>query len=316
MSAFTKATKSKAKLRLCFVGPSGSGKTYTGLTLARGLAGESGKVAVIDTERGSASKYADLFDFDVLEPQEFSPQSYIQAIRAAEQAGYAVLLIDSLTHAWSGKGGALEMVDNAARSSKSGNSYAAWRNVTPEHNRLVDAILGANLHVVATLRTKTEYVIETVQGKQVPRKVGMQPIQRDGMEYEFDLVCDLDLDHYCTVAKTRCAALDGKSFHKPGADLSDALTAWLSDGVDKPQTAYAPPQDAQPAQADEEARKERKRLYAAMKAFNLNADTLTQYRSRYGGKGATEMSLEELAEMVGIIAADLEAANNDTAKED
>ena len=316
MSAFTKATKSKAKLRLCFVGPSGSGKTYTGLTLARGLAGESGKVAVIDTERGSASKYADLFDFDVLEPQEFSPQSYIQAIRAAEQAGYAVLLIDSLTHAWSGKGGALEMVDNAARSSKSGNSYAAWRNVTPEHNRLVDAILGANLHVVATLRTKTEYVIETVQGKQVPRKVGMQPIQRDGMEHELDLVCDLDLDHYCTVAKTRCAALDGKSFHKPGADLSDALTAWLSDGVDKPQTAYAPPQDAQPARADDEAREERKRLYAALKAFNLNADTLAQYRSRYGDRPAPEMSLDELAEMVGIIAADMEAANNDTAKED
>ena len=168
---FTKATRQHARLRMALIGPSGSGKTYTALTIATGL---GQRIAVVDTERGSASKYAgDLFNFDVLELEQFSPRQYVQAIQAAAQAGYEVLVVDSLSHAWIGKGGALEMVDHVTARMKSSNSFAAWREVTPEHNALVDAILHSPCHVIATMRAKTEYLVEKDErtGKSGPRKV-------------------------------------------------------------------------------------------------------------------------------------------------
>lgn len=136
---FKKATKTQARLRLALIGPSGSGKTYSALAIGKHL---GNRVAVIDTERGSASKYADIFDFDALELATFSPLTYVEAIHAAEQAGYDVLIIDSLSHAWMGKEGALEQVDKAARRYQN-NSYAGWRDVTPMHNALIDAMLTA-----------------------------------------------------------------------------------------------------------------------------------------------------------------------------
>lgn len=227
---FHKASKTQSKLRLALIGPAGSGKTYTSLRIGKAL---GQKIALIDTERGSASKYSgDITDFDVLEPETFSPRTYIEAIHAAETHGYEVLIIDSLSHAWAGKGGALEMVDNAAKRSQSKNSFAAWREVTPEHNALVDAILGARLHVIATLRTKTEYVLEEdSRGKKAPKKIGLQPIQRDGLEYEFDLVADLNLDHELVVSKTRCSALDKAVIREPGEEVAEVLRRWLTDGA-------------------------------------------------------------------------------------
>ena len=241
--AFVKATKSRARLRLGLVGPSGSGKTFTALMLAKHM---GGRVAVIDTERGSASKYASLFEFDTSEPDEFSPDSYIRTIHEAEAAGYDILIIDSLSHAWMGKGGALEMVDNAAKRSQSGNSFAAWREVTPRHNALVDAILRCNCHVIATLRAKTEYVLEKDErtGKTTPRKVGMAPVQRDGLEYEFDVVADMDLENTLIVSKSRCSELSGKVIPKPGAELAGILKAWLSDGTPAPAVAPEKPKPA------------------------------------------------------------------------
>ena len=133
MSLFKKAVKSRSKLRLALIGPSGSGKTYSALAIAAGL---GSNIAVIDTEHGSASKYADLFNFDVLELGSYSPEKYVEALKAAAAAGYDVVVIDSLSHAWMGKDGALEMVDRAAARSKSGNSFGAWREVTPQHNEI------------------------------------------------------------------------------------------------------------------------------------------------------------------------------------
>lgn len=229
---FQKATKKKAKLRLALVGPSGAGKTYTALAIAKGL-GE--RVAVVDTERGSASKYADLFAFDALDLESFSPQMYIDAIHAAGKAGYDVLVIDSLSHAWMGAGGALEQVDNIAKKSQSRNSFNAWREITPLHNAMVDAIIRAPLHVIATMRAKTEYVMEKDdRGKTVPRKVGIQPVQRDGMDYEFDVVGDVTEDHDLIIGKTRCPALADKIFKRAGADVASILTAWLTDGAEAP----------------------------------------------------------------------------------
>jgi hypothetical protein len=225
--SFQKATKKQAKLRLALIGPSGSGKTYTALTLATHLV-PGGRIAVIDTERGSASKYADLFTFDVQEPESFHPRTYIEAIAEAQAAGYDVLVIDSLSHAWMGRDGALELVDKAAKRNPSGNSFAAWRDVTPLHNALVDALLATKLHIIVTMRSKMEYVQEKDErGKTVIRKVGLQPIQRDGLEYEFDVVGDMDVDNTLVVTKTRCSVLAGAVISKPGKPLADTLAHWL-----------------------------------------------------------------------------------------
>lgn len=231
---FVKATKEKIKLRMAIDGPSGSGKTYTAMNIAQHLV-PGGKIAVIDTERRSARKYSQYFQFDVDDTMDtFHPQRYIDRIREAEKAGYDVLIIDSLTHAWIGKDGALALVDQETKRSQSKNSFNAWREITPIHNALVDAILAANIHVIVTLRTKTEYVVEQDdKGKNVPRKIGMAPVQRDGMEYEFDVVADMDLDNNMVISKTRCVELAGKVFPKPGEEIATILRNWLSDGAER-----------------------------------------------------------------------------------
>jgi len=236
---FQKARKSKIKARIAIDGPSGSGKTYTSLIAATALA-QGGKIAVIDTERGSASLYSDKFEFDVLELDKFSPKTYIDAIEAAERAGYSVIVIDSLSHAWEGEGGALDMVDNAAARSNSKNSYTAWRDVTPIHRRMVDAILQSSCHIIATMRSKTEYVLETnSRGQQVPRKVGMAPIQRAGMEYEFTVVGDMDLDHRIVISKSRYEPLQDAVETKTTAEFFQPFVDWLSEG-ESPRSKAAP----------------------------------------------------------------------------
>lgn len=227
MGSFKKATKEKSKLRLALVGPSGSGKTFTALTIASAM---GGTVAVIDSEHGSASKYADRFDFDVCELAEFSPLSYINAMKDASE--YDVLIIDSLSHAWMGKGGTLEMVDRKARQMQSANSFTAWRDVTPLHNQLVEALLRFPGHLIVTMRAKTEYVMETNdKGKSVPKKIGLAPVQRDGLEYEFDVTADMTLDNDMLVGKSRCPELHGQVINKPGAEVAETLKGWLNSGV-------------------------------------------------------------------------------------
>jgi hypothetical protein len=227
---FKPATKKQSKLRLALTGPSGSGKTFSALAVAVGL-GE--KIAVIDTEHGSASLYADKFKFDTCNLETFSPDSYIEAIKEAENAGYEVIIIDSLSHAWIGKEGALEQVDNATRRSGSKNSYFAWRDVTPKHNALIEAIIQSKAHIIATMRAKTEYALDKDdKGKVTPRKIGLAPIQREGMEYEFSVAGELDLDHNFNVTKTRCSALAGKVIKNPGLPLAKTLKAWLDGNPD------------------------------------------------------------------------------------
>lgn len=224
---FRKAVKEEAKLRLAIAGPSGSGKTYTALAVATHLSNGQ-PVAVVDTEHGSASKYADIFEFDVLnlEPP-FDPRRFVEAIHAAEQAGYGVIILDSVSHAWNGTGGVLEIVEQASKRFK-GNSYAGWQEGTPAHNALIEGIVGANIHVIATMRSKQDYILVDRNGKQVPQKVGMAPIQRDGFEYEFDVFLDMDIENNGIVSKTRCPALTGAVITKPGADLAETLREWLS----------------------------------------------------------------------------------------
>lgn len=223
-----KAVKYDSKLRMALAGPSGSGKTYTSLILATALAGEKG-VCVIDTERGSASKYADAFSFDVIDLETYHPNLYIEAIKAAEDAGYGVLIIDSLSHAWNGPGGLLEIVEQITRRGQNKSSFNAWSEATPLQNRLIDTITRARLHIICTMRTKTEYVVEqNERGKSAPRKVGLAPVQRADVEYEFDVYADLDIDNTMIVQKSRCSALSGQVIAKPDARVAETLKAWLS----------------------------------------------------------------------------------------
>jgi hypothetical protein len=229
---FRKAERRQAKLRLALCGPSGSGKTYSALLIARGLM-PNGQIALIDSERGSGELYADLTPYDAasLEPP-FTPSRYIELIQQAEQDGYDVLIIDSLSHAWTGEGGILDLHDKATAASRTGNSFMAWREVTPKHNALVDTLLGVNLHVIVTLRTKTAYDVIEDNGKKKPVKIGLAPVQRDGLEYEFTTVLDLSVDsHVATATKDRTRLFDGEHF-VPTVATGAALRAWLDTASD------------------------------------------------------------------------------------
>ncbi len=223
---FVKATKKRSKLRLAIDGPSGSGKTWTSLTTAEALA-EGGRIAVIDTEHGSASLYSDRFTFDVLELGHFDPANYVAALRAAEHNGYHVVVIDSLSHAWEGDGGVLEIVNKKA---KGGNTWAGWSAGTPAYRSLIGAILASPIHVIVTMRTKTEWV--TPEKGKAPVKIGTSPVMRAGCEYEFTLVADMDTDHVLTVSKSRCPAVADKSYRHPDGTFGRTLLAWLNDGGD------------------------------------------------------------------------------------
>lgn len=232
MSLFKKASRQAAYIRAALCGTSGSGKSYGALLLARGLAGETGKIAVIDTERGSASLYSDLVDFDVAElAPPYSPARYRELIMAAAKE-YDVLVIDSLSHAWTGEGGVLDMHDKATMGSKGGNSYTAWRDVTPQHNALVDAILACPCHVITTMRSKTAYELqENDRGKKTPIKIGLAPVQRDGMEYEFTLVLDVSVNgHIASSSKDRTRLWDGRNDRITIAH-GEELRRWLESGA-------------------------------------------------------------------------------------
>ncbi len=223
--AFTKATKEQSKLRLAMFGPSGSGKTYTSLRIASGL---SDKIAVIDTERRSASKYADRFEFDVLDLDEKDIDTYCRAIDAAQNAGYAVLILDSLTHAWQEL---LSEIDKLARAKYGGNTWGAWSEGTPKQRQLVDAILSYDGHVIATMRSKTEWTTTTDnRGRTKPQRIGLAPQQGKGIEYEFDLLIELCVEHIGTVLKDRTGRFQDQTIKEPGEEFGQKLAAWLTEG--------------------------------------------------------------------------------------
>lgn len=265
-----KAVRSRAKGRIAFMGPPGSGKTYTSLMAAFTL---GQKVAVIDTERGSSDKYAGRFgEFDIVNLESFSPRNYREAIQELEKLGYDVIVVDSLSHAWFGKGGALEMVDNAVARSKAGNSFAAWREVTPEHNALVDTILQSKAHIIATMRTKTEYVIEEDErGRKVPRKIGLAPVQRDQIEYEFDVVAELDQAHTLSVTKSRIDVIADAVVRRPDAVWFKQIADWLSDGA----PVTAPPETLREPEPLA-GKTEFNALWAASQAASVDAEGLTR----------------------------------------
>ena len=225
-----KAERKKAKLRLGIAAPSGAGKTYSALLLAFGM---GGKIGLIDTEHGSGDLYAHLGDYDIISIEApYTVSKYVQAIKAFEQAGYTTIIIDSLSHAWAGDGGLLDKQGKMA--DRGTNSFAAWRTITPEHNALVDSMLKSPCHIIATMRAKQEYVLELdSKGKQAPKKVGMAPVQREGMEYEFTVMLDVDMNHIASASKDRTGLFDGQLF-KVGIETGANLLGWLETGADVP----------------------------------------------------------------------------------
>jgi energy-coupling factor transporter ATP-binding protein EcfA2 len=218
--------KYAARGRVALIGPAGSGKSYTMLLLARMLAGPQGRIAAIDTEHGSLSKYADTFDFDVIELDSFSPENFTSALHAAESSGYDVFCCDSLSHFWIGRDGALEFVDMAAKRNR--DNMGGWKEFRPHERAMVDEMIASSCHVICTMRTKTDYQEQTdSNGKKKRVKVGLAPVQRDGLEYEFDLVGYMDEDNTFITDKTRCSAYAQKAFTKPGPAEFSPFVEWL-----------------------------------------------------------------------------------------
>ncbi len=208
MNGFKRAQRERVHIKLALTGPSGCGKTYSALRLAFGM---GRKVAMLDTENGSGSLYADLGEYDVMELEPpFSVNKYIEGVYEAEDDGYEVVIIDSLSHAWAGDGGLLSKKE--ALDARGGNPFSNWAAISKEHEALKSALLQSRVHVIATMRSKTDYVlVEDRAGKAVPRKVGLAPVQRDGIEYEFSTVFDIAMDHTAVSTKDRTGLFDGIS---------------------------------------------------------------------------------------------------------
>ena len=222
---FQRASKTKTKLRAALFGPSGSGKTFTALRVATGM---GGKIAVIDSEHGSASKYSDRFEFDVENIEDKSIFGYSTKIFEAGQAGYNILIIDSLSHAWQQL---LTQIDELAKTKYKGNTWSAWNEGTPQQRRLVESILSYSGHILVTMRSKTAWEVQkSDSGKIKPVRLGLEPEQGKGIEYEFDLLIELNSEHYATVIKDRTGKFQDMFIEKPGEEFGKQLMDWLNDG--------------------------------------------------------------------------------------
>jgi hypothetical protein len=225
---FKKAQRKKVKIKLGITGPSGSGKTYSALEIATGL---GGKIAVIDTENGSASLYSDRFEFDAMELRApFTTEKYIEAINDAVKAGYDVLIIDSISHAWNGEGGILDRKNQV--DARGGNSFTSWSKFTPEQEKFISALLQSDIHLIAAIRSKQDYVLsDNGKGKTAPQKIGLAPVQREGMEYELSVVFDVAMNHEAQTSKDRTGLFVDKIF-KITQETGKQIKAWLDSGSD------------------------------------------------------------------------------------
>jgi len=239
---FTAAKLVKSFLRLAIMGPAGAGKTYTALQIATGF---GGKIAVLDTEGGSAAKYADRYKFDIEVLSDHNPANFIRAIQEAQNAGYTIIILDSISHEWVGRGGCLERNTDIHAPKVQGNTYIAWGKTGKEHQLFLDAILNTPINIIATLRQKMGYEQTEENGKKKVVKLGLQPVQRDGAEYEFDTVWEMDQAHNANVTKDRSGFLQDEILAKPGPDIGAKLRAWLDRGEDAP-VPVAPPAPTPP----------------------------------------------------------------------
>lgn len=217
--------RKRAKIKMGLQGPSGSGKTYSGLLVSYGLCMDWTRVAVIDTENHSAELYSHLGEYKVLNiTAPFTPEKYMEAIEICEKAGMEVVILDSVTHEWE------FLLDY--HSSLQGNSFTNWGKITPRHNDFVQKILQSPCHIISTIRTKQDYVLNEKNGKMVPEKVGLKSVQRDGLEYEFTLVFDLDMKNHATASKDRTGLFFGKPEQKLKIQTGKDILDWCNSGAE------------------------------------------------------------------------------------
>lgn len=306
VSVFKKAEKKKSWLKIALTGPSGSGKTMSSLRLAAGM---GKKIAVIDTENGSASLYSDRFEFDVVELRPpYLPKKYLDAIRVAESADYDVLVIDTISHVWAGEGGLLEKKEALDRAGK-GNSYTNWASITKEHEQFKAALLNAQLHLVCTMRSKQDYVLQTNdKGKQIPVKVGMAPVQREGIEYEFTTVFDVAMSHMAEVSKDRTKLFDGQLFQIT-EETGELFTKWLEAGAGelikaKQEVPVIPKAEAFSTNEKGNfiiSEAQRKRLFAISKEANWSHDDVKNLIGSYGYESTTDIEFRHYDMLINRI---------------
>ena len=222
-----KAERKHAKIKMGLQGPSGSGKTYSSLLIAYGLCEDWTKIAVIDTEQGSADLYSVLGPYQVLQLNApYSPERYISAIEECERAGIEIIIIDSISHEWEGAGGILE-----THSNMTGNSFTNWAKLTPRHNAFIQKILSSQCHIICTMRVKQDYVLNLKDGKYVPEKTGLKGITREGMDYELTLVLELDIKHNCSASKDRTQLFMDKPEFKITEATGKRIKNWCNSGI-------------------------------------------------------------------------------------
>jgi hypothetical protein len=220
-----RATRKKAKIRLGLSAVSGGGKTYSAILVAKGLCGDLSKVAVIDTENGSADLYAHLGDYNVLPlTAPFSPERYIEAIRTCEKSGMEVIIIDSISHEWDGKGGCLDIVESL------GGKYQDWAKVTPRHQAFLEAILHSPSHIITTVRRKQDYEMIKDGNKVRIEKAGLKEITREGFEYELTINLELDTKHNAVASKDRTNLFMGKPTFVPSEKTGALIAEWCEQG--------------------------------------------------------------------------------------
>ena len=224
MLQLRKSSKKQAKIKLALEGPSGSGKTYSGLLLAYGLCGDWTKIAVIDSENNSADLYANLGDYNVLPLDgHYDPETYIDAIKICEKAGMEVIIIDSMSQCW----------DNLLEyhSQLPGNSFTNWQKVTPRMTSLIQMILQSGCHIISTMRCKQDYIISEKNGKMVPEKVGLKAVMRDGIDYEYTIVFDLNMKHQAVASKDRTNLFVNRHEFVITPETGKEILDWCNDGL-------------------------------------------------------------------------------------
>ncbi len=236
--AIRKAERKKRHLKIGIGGVTGTGKTIGALRMAKGICGDWSKICVIDSENNSADLYAHLGAYSVYDLESYSADAYIKAINEVVSSElFDVMILDSMTHEWNGPGGILEYVEKMAETKTRGNTYTAWKYGTELHNKFVNSWLLAPIHTICTMRKKDDTVVEQINGKATPRKVGLKNIQRDGLDYEFDIAVDIHKNHHCTCDKDRTMLFDDAPPFLLSEAIGEKLIAWSQTGVDAPEPA-------------------------------------------------------------------------------
>ena len=264
-----KAKRIQAKIKIAIGGASGSGKTLSALLLAYGLVKAShpewadtqvwDHIACIDTENKSSSLYVGkqvgptlIGEYNVINMEPpYEEQSLIDAIGVCQQAGIECTIIDSTSAFWVD---ALETQGKIAERTKS--NFSSWKPVKADQNKMMQAILQCDMHIIANYRAKMEYTQDVNDaGKKVVRQLGMGIIAEGTNIYEYTLVFMLDADHVANATKDRTGIFDGQ-FFTITADTGRKIYQWISEGeVAPPPAPVLQKAEPAPAEPDEQLQK-------------------------------------------------------------